>query len=122
MQLDLEKGSGILIRSFSIGKLHVNDQIIDRHVMLTADEIISDWSPAPLENLSITDFALALERNPEVILFGTGLIQRFPNMQLITEIVRQGIGFEIMDTAAACRTFNVLAAEQRRVVAALLLR
>ena len=122
MQLDLEKGSGILIRSFSAGKLHVNDQIIDRHVMLTADEIISDWSPAPLENLSITDFALALERSPEVILFGTGLTQRFPNTQLITEIVRQGIGFEIMDTAAACRTFNVLAAEQRRVVAALLLR
>ncbi len=122
MQLDLEKGSGILIRSFSAGKLHVNDQIIDRHVMLTADEIISDWSPAPLENLSITDFSLALERSPEVILFGTGLTQRFPNTQLITEIVRQGIGFEIMDTAAACRTFNVLAAEQRRVVAALLLR
>jgi uncharacterized protein len=122
MQLDLEKGSGIFIRSFSAGKLRVNDQIIEQHVILTVDEIISDWSPASLESLSITDFELALERSPEVILFGTGLTQRFPSTQLITDIVRQGIGFEIMDTAAACRTFNVLAAEQRRVVAALLLR
>jgi len=122
MQLDLEKGSGLLIRSFSAGKLHVNDQVIDHDVMLTADEIISDWSPASPENLSIADFALALERSPEVILFGTGLTQRFPDLQLITEIIRQGIGFEVMDTAAACRTFNVLAAEQRRVVAALLVR
>jgi uncharacterized protein len=121
MQLDLEKGSGIVIRSFSEGKLHVNDRIIDRHVILTADEIISDWSPASLDNLSITDFTLALERDPEVIIFGTGLTQRFPRTQLITDIMRQGIGFETMDTAAACRTFNVLAAEQRRVVAALLL-
>ena len=122
MQLDLEKGSGIFIRSFSAGKLHVNNQIIDRHVILTADEIILDWAPAPMENLSITDFALALQRSPEVILFGTGAAQQFPNTQLITDIMRQGIGFEIMDTAAACRTFNVLAAEQRRVVAALLLQ
>lgn len=122
MQLDLEKGSGILIRSFEEGKLHVNDQIIDINVMLTSDEIIADWSPASLENLSIADFELALARSPEVILLGTGLKQRFPNMQLITEIVRQGIGFEIMNTAAACRTFNVLASEQRQVVAALFLR
>jgi len=122
MQLDLEKGSGLLIRSFSAGKLHVNDQVIDHDVMLTADEIISEWSPAALEYLSIADFALALEQSPEVILFGTGMTQRFPNTQLITEIVRQNIGFEVMDTAAACRTFNVLAAEQRRVVATLLLR
>ena len=122
MQLDLEKGSGILIRSFEEGKLHVNDQIIDINVMLTSDEIIADWSPASLENLSIADFELALARSPEVILLGTGLKQRFPHMQLITEIVRQGIGFEIMNTAAACRTFNVLASEQRQVVAALFLR
>ena len=122
MQLDLEKGGGILIRSFSEGKLYVNDQIIDNNVMLTSDQIIADWSPTSLENLSIADFELALERSPEVILLGTGLKQRFPNMHLITEIVRQGIGFEVMNTAAACRTFNVLASEQRQVVAALFLR
>ena len=122
MQLDLEKSGGIVIRSFSAGKLHVNDQIIEHHVMLTADEIISEWSPVSIEDLSIADFAPALERDPEVILFGTGSTQRFPDTGLITEIMRQGIGFETMDTAAACRTFNVLASEYRRVVAALLLR
>lgn len=122
MQLDLEKASGIVIRSFSAGRLQVNDQLIDHHVILSADEIISEWSPAGVENLSITDFAMALECRPEVILFGSGVAQRFPDTQLITDIMRQGIGFEIMDTAAACRTFNVLATEQRRVVAALLVR
>jgi uncharacterized protein len=122
MQLDLEKGGGIVIRSFSVGQLHVNDRIIDHHVLLTADEILAEWSPAPLENLSIADFKPALDRDPEVILFGTGPAQRFPSVRLITDIMQQGIGFETMDTAAACRTFNVLASEQRRVVAALLLR
>ena len=120
MQLDRETGTGIIVRSFADGKIHVNDQIIDRHVILTADEIIVDWRPPAIENLGIADFSLALDRNPEVIIFGSGVTQRFPDTKLVTQIMREGIGFETMDTAAACRTFNVLASERRRVVAALL--
>ena len=63
--------------------------------------------------------ALALE--PEVILLGTGESQAFPPGRRMTDIMRRGIGLEIMTTGAACRTYNVLMAEQRRVVAALIL-
>jgi uncharacterized protein len=73
-------------------------------------------------NLSLADFSEVLSGAPEVIVFGTGITQTFPPGALVTDILRQGIGFEIMDTAAACRTFNVLTTERRNVIAALLVR
>ncbi len=121
MQFNLEKGSGIVIRSFVAGELRVNDQTFTTPVILTTDEIIADWSPPGIAELSIADFQPALDRSPAIILFGTGSAQHFPPTALITDIMRAGIGFEVMDTAAACRTFNVLAGEQRQVVAALLI-
>lgn len=120
MQLDLEKNSGIFIRSFRPGELRIGDSTMNRPVILTPREILADWSPPAIDALSITDFGRALEADPEVILFGSGTKQTFPPTRLVTDIMRRGIGFESMDTAAACRTFNVLAAEGRRVVAALL--
>jgi uncharacterized protein len=120
MQLDLEKSSGLVIRSFSTGEIHINDQIVTSHILLTANEIIGEWAPPPIEELSIADFRLLLDHEPEVILFGTGPVQCFPTGALTTDILRQNVGFEVMDTSAACRTFNVLASERRRVVAALL--
>jgi uncharacterized protein len=121
MQLNLEPGSGIVVRSFVAGELRVNDQAFTAPVIVTTDEIIADWSPPGIAEMSIADFQPALDRDPAIILFGTGSVQRFPATTLITDIMRAGIGFEVMDTAAACRTFNVLAGEQRRVVAALLI-
>lgn len=120
MQLDLDKNSGIFIRSFQPGELRVGDVTVNRPVILTPQEIVADWSPPAIEALSITDFGRALAVDPEVILFGTGSTQTFPPTGLITDIMRRGIGFEAMATAAACRTFNVLASEGRRVVAALI--
>jgi len=121
MQLNREQNIGIVIRSIAAGEIRVNDQVIDRPVILTPDKIFADWTPPPIDELSITDFEPALAIEPEVILFGTGDVQTFPAIALITDIMRRGVGFEIMATSAACRTFNVLAGEGRRVVAALLL-
>jgi len=120
MQLDLEKNSGIFIRSFAPGELRVNDEVITDPVILTPEDVIVDWRPPPIDALSITDFKAALAIEPELILFGTGAQHTFPPTPLVTEIMREGVGFEAMGTAAACRTFNVLTAEGRRVVAALL--
>ena len=120
MQLDLEKNSGVFVRSFSPGELRVNDEIITGPVILTPEDIIIDWRPPSIELLSITDFGAALAVDPELILFGTGARQAFPPTTLVTEIMRAGIGFEAMGTAAACRTFNVLTSEGRRVAAALI--
>ena len=120
MQLDLEKNSGIFIRSFRPGELRIGDDVIERPVILSPDRIIADWSPAPVGELSIADFELVLAAEPEVILLGTGHAQVFPPTELISGILRSGVGFEVMDTRAASRTFNVLASEGRRVVAALI--
>ncbi|NND36093.1 MAG: Xcc1710-like domain-containing protein [Gammaproteobacteria bacterium] len=121
MQLDREQNVGIVIRSIAAGEIHINDQVIDGPVVLTPEEIFADWTPPPIDELSIADFEPALAIEPEVILFGTGEVQIFPAIALITDIMRRGVGFEIMATPAACRTFNVLAGEGRRVAAALLL-
>jgi uncharacterized protein len=120
MQLNLERNSGVFIRSFAPGELRVNDRVITAPVILTPDDILADWSPPPIDALSITDFATALAIRPELILFGTGVRHTFPSTGLVTDIMRTGVGFEAMATPAACRTFNVLAAEGRRVAAALL--
>jgi len=121
MQFDLEINRGIFIRSFEPGELLVGDRSITGPVILTPDEIIDDWCPPPITELSIADFAAALAARPELILFGAGRTQAFPPLALMTDVMRNGVGFEAMDTAAACRTFNVLAGENRRVVAALLI-
>jgi uncharacterized protein len=122
MQLDLEKGDGLVIRSFSEGELRINDEVVTSNVIITAEKIIGEWSPPPIDEIRIQDFEMLIELEPEVILFGTGLTQRFPPGTVTTEILRRGIGFEVMDTNAACRTFNILTSELRRVVAALLVR
>lgn len=122
MQLDKEHGFGNIIRSFSPGCVHVNNGVFTNHVIVSTDTIIENWTPADIMELSIADFADALNESPELIVFGTGTTQIFPPGTLMTDIMRRGIGFEVMDTGAACRTFNVLAAERRSVVAALLVR
>jgi len=121
VQLSLDDTNGILVRSFANGKLRVNDEIITGPVILTPQNIIPGWAPPATADLRMADFSAALDTGPEVIVFGTGATQVFPPASLITDIMRSGVGFEVMDTAAACRTFNVLAAEGRRVVAALII-
>ena len=122
MKLSAESGSGNVIRSFRTGELRLTEQTFNVHVILSATKIIRDWKPAAFLELSIADFEPAIALDPEIILFGTGEQQRFPDNALMTEIMRQGIAFEVMDTAAACRTFNVLVSEFREVVAALLVQ
>ena len=121
MQLELEKGFGNTIRSFSRGLLTINNEDVECNVIVSADRIIKDWAPPSVSELSIADLEPVLALDPEVILLGTGETQAFPDGRLMTQIMRRGVGVEIMTTAAACRTYNVLMAEQRRVVAALLI-
>lgn len=121
MQLDREPSAGVFIRSFRPGTLRLADRAITSAVILTATEVITAWSPPDIGAMSIDDFTLALEHEPELLLLGTGTRQHFPAPEIGVQIMRAGIGFEVMDTRAACRTFNVLAAEGRRVMAALLL-
>jgi uncharacterized protein len=95
-----------------------------RHVdplILAGEGPVRAWRAAGFESLRAEDFAAVLELEPELVLIGTGARQRFPAAALLRPFIDGGVGFEVMDTAAACRTYNILMGEGRHVVAALLL-
>ena len=121
MKLHAEKNPGNYIQSVTSEAVLIGGQSYPGGVIVSTARIITDWRPRPIAELQIDDFQAALDLEPEVILFGTGTTHCFASNRLITTIMARGIGFEVMATAAACRTYNVLLAEDRRVVAALLL-
>jgi uncharacterized protein len=121
MKLDRDNSAGNVIRRFSGGEIQVGDLIIRQPVIVTVDRIITAWTPGPIGQLLLTDLQPILDLEPEVILLGTGPRQIFPPPAVSTAILQLGVGLEVMDTAAACRTFNVLVAEYRRVVAGLVI-
>ena len=109
-----------LIRGYRVGELKINDVVYRDPVIVSASAI----APAPeicgIEALRAAHAAPLLALEPELVLLGTGARQQFPDPEFGAQFLRVGIGFEVMDTGAACRTFNVLVAEKRRVVALLL--
>ena len=91
------------------------------NVLVTPERIVTGWTAGGFDTLTEADFAALAELKPEVVLLGTGASLRFPHPRLTRALTDAGIGVEVMDTPAACRTFNILAAEGRRVVAAVIL-
>jgi len=88
-------------------------------VIVLADRVLP-WSAQGLERLAPEHFAELAALGVEVVLLGTGATLRFPRPRLTRALLEAGVGLEVMDTQAACRTYNILAAEERRVAAALL--
>ena len=86
-----------------------------------AKEVRSDWSVEDFDALGAEHFDYFLLLKPDVLLLGTGTKQRFPSPHLYRSLTEAGVGVECMDTAAACRTYNILVVEDRKVVAAILL-
>ena len=121
MKFTLELPSAITVRSVSATEILIGNQVWSEPVALTGDGVLDDWTPAPIETLSIEDLAPLIETNPELIVVGTGSEQVLPNRELMFAMARQGIGLEMMDTPAAARTFNVLISEGRSVAAVLYL-
>ena len=98
----------------------VNGERYDTSIVVSADEVHSDWQVTGFDALSEADFAYFLALKPDVLLFGTGAQQRFAHPQLYRALTDAGIPVEFMNTPAACRTYNILVAEDRKVVAAIL--
>ena len=111
----------LLIRAYGPGEIRVNHDLITQSCILSPSRLDSDWRPERFEDLEPRDFDVMLAQAPEVILLGTGAETRIPSQKILATVLSQGIGLEFMDTGAACRTFNILVAEDRRVVAALLM-
>jgi uncharacterized protein len=101
--------------------LRVRELRITRSVILSATEVVLDWPVTEPGVLTLESLAPALELNPEILVLGTGPRAHFPEGSLFAELAGRGIGMEVMDTAAACRTYNILVNEERPVVAALIL-
>ena len=100
----------------------VNEHELRRSFVISPEQLIDDWRPRSIDELQPADMDALLALQPAVLLLGTGATLRFPAPAVLAACLTRGIGIEAMDNAAAARTFNVLAAEGRTVVAAFLLR
>lgn len=122
MQIHLETGGQAnLIRSYGPGQLLINDDVYQSSLIVMPDRIIADWPPRHFGDLDLPHMQVLAGLGTEVILIGTGQRQRFPRSALLAPLAGAGTGWEIMDTGAACRTYNFLLGEGRRVAAALLM-
>jgi uncharacterized protein len=101
------------------GYVMVNGARRDSSVVVLAERIEA-WRPEAFDELSTDDFAFLKALEVEIVLLGTGSRQRFPHPRLTRALAEAGIGLEVMDVQAACRTYNILVAEERKVAAALL--
>ena len=121
MRFAHEKIDGNSISAYTRGSVTVNGEIITTSIVLTPRHILRDWLPDAFDEMKASHLARFGELDPEIILIGTGDTLRFPPPGWTAAYLSRGIGVEIMDTAAACRTYNVLLSEDRLVVAALLI-
>ena len=103
------------------GYVAVNERRYRQPIVVMAGAVRTDWPATDFAALTAAHFAYFLELQPEVLLLGTGATQQFARPELYRELIQARIGIEFMDTPAACRTYNILVAEDRKVVAAVLL-
>lgn len=114
--------SELLVRAFQPGKIHVGVNQYTNSVIIHSGQPVENWRPQQFEVLCREDFECLLPLQSEVILFGSGNTLRFPHPSITSCVLEASTGLEIMDTAAACRTFNILLSEGRSVIAVLLLQ
>ena len=122
MQLLRQDPEGTLfVRRCEAQCIVLADRELSRSFLLAADRVVEDWPVAGIEALDAAAVEAILVLEPELVLLGTGPRQRFPSPALQALFLTRGVGLEVMDNAAAARTFNVLVAEGRRPVAAFML-
>lgn len=117
-----EKNAGrYAIRRYTTHSVTINDTVYHRSVIVTSNELITDWRPQKLSELTIYDMEQFLLLSPEVVLLGVGEKYQFVDFAVLQPLLSKGIGVEVMTIAAASRTFSVIAAENRPVALGLLL-
>jgi uncharacterized protein len=108
------------ITGYGEGYVAVNSERRTSSVVVLPDRI-EPWAASRFDALTADDFRFLKNLGAEIVLLGTGARQRFPHPRLTVELAQAGIGLEVMDLQAACRTYNILVAEERKVAAALLI-
>ena len=112
---------GYFITSYDTGALRVNGKTINTSLVIAPDQLLEDWSISDINELSTSHIEKIIQLKPELVLLGTGAQLRFPEMAIYAELIQMGISIDVMDTGAACRTYNILSNEGRRVVAGLII-
>jgi uncharacterized protein len=121
MKFHLATATGNVVTAHGPGWVRVGATEYRENVVLTPDAVVTGFAPGGFDALAADDFARLLDGRPDVVVLGTGSALRFPHPRLTRALADGRVGLEVMDTAAACRTFNILLAEGRRVTAALIL-
>ncbi len=122
MKIERERAQGRnAFTGYGEGYVEVNGQRLRESVLVSGDRLVMDWPARSIEALSGDHVAAIVELRPEIVLLGTGAVFAFPEPSLLAPLHRAGIGVEVMDTQAACRTYNILLGEGRNVAAALIL-
>ena len=109
------------ISGYDHASIAINGLPHEQSLVLSPMELLSDWAPATYADLNADHLDAIYSMKPEIIILGTGQKQIFPPAEILRRLAKEQIGYEVMDTQAACRTFNILMAEDRTVVAGLFL-
>ena len=111
--------AAITIKRVSADGIQIGDDLHTHPFALTGEAVLGNWIQKTVEELEPADFDEILETEPELVLLGTGDRVQFAPREITFALARRQVGLEVMDTAAAARTFNVLVGEGRRVGAVL---
>lgn len=117
-----ENHAAYQIRAFAPGTIQINDKVLTQSIIITPEILIENWAPQTVGELTADHLSPMIALKPDVLLIGTGAQLIFPPIECYGHLINLGIGVEVMDTGAACRTYNALSAENRRVAAALIIR
>jgi uncharacterized protein len=122
MDLSLDRPNGYLfVRRVAANAITIVDRELTTSFLLAPERAVEEWPVSSALALDESHVASVLELKPELVLLGTGTRQQFPPAAFMAGFLRRGIGIEVMDNAAAARTYDLLAGEGRRVVAAFIL-
>ena len=120
MKIEREQAEGKnLFTGYGEGYVEINGKRYGTSLVVSGERLVADWPLASIDEISADHLAAILEFKPEILLLGTGRTFVFPDRARLAPLYAARLGVEVMDTAAACRTYNILLGEARNVVAAL---
>ena len=122
MKIEREQAEGRnLFTGYGEGYVEVNRTRHSQSLVVSAERVVTEWPARSVDELAADHLAAILELAPEIVLLGSGALFRFPDPARLAPLRAARVGVEVMDTPAACRTYNILLSEGRQVVAALIL-